>query len=380
MFVPASEPYRSRQDTRNKRSWSRPHAMEVVSINEFENHQLRYQDRIMDSAVDQLEALTRPNGEAQKASAEMVVQFGNLKVDDDMPPRLFEFDAPTTCRKWPGLRFASFCLHTQIPKHSSKTKSSKKSSEKKHGRLEDLKHGSRPRTATTHKPKNSHPTVLAPTISSPIASRNPPLCLMDLPAEVRNEIWTLLTVQKDPIEAQLRPIQSGKRGKITIRRFPQEPLLASVNKQLRREVLSLFYGTNKFVFEKSAYSVLKDLNMTEIATMKTWKPRKDVAGFLTHIDILFELSFGMSVAYGIHLNDTALTIDVKARYNKKKGSLQRSVCLCGEQAIAKYVKTTCQARGSDRDLMEVAVELVDRRTSHPAPMPSWTCSTCGQGR
>lgn len=377
MFAPVSDPIRSRQPSKGKRSWPSKSGMEVVSINEFERHQLDHQDRIMESAVDQLEGLTRPKDE----TAQMVVRFGEMKVDDSLP-RLFEFDAPTTCRRWPGLRFGSFCLHKQIPKANSKMKSRlKKPSVKKHERLDDIKHGVHPRKAATHKPKKARIHVPAPAMSLPIASRNPPLHLMALPAEVKNEIWTLLCVRSDPIEAQLRLIQTGKRGRVVTRRFPQEPSLAAANKQLRKEVLSLFYGLNKFVFETSVLKALKDLDMTNIATIEKWKPRSDVVSFISQVDIrLAAGGAGSMVAmYEIRrLTDAAVTITVDYRSARKKGqwSKVRGTCLCGEEAIAQFGEDTC----GKEDLVGVVMALLRRRkevASTSRVAISGACGTCG---
>jgi hypothetical protein len=337
--------------------------MEVVSIADFERDQLRYQDRVMESAVDQLEAFSQ-----QDAPTDVVVQFGSLKVDD-ASPRLFEFDAPTTCRRWPGLLFGSSCLHRQIPK-SAKTK---KSSEKKHGRLEELQHGVRPRKATTYtqsKPRKLKARNPSPTISSaPTVSRIPPLRLMDLPAEVRNEIWTLLSIQQDPIEAQLRQIQPGKvlkGGKIITRRFPQEPAISAVSRQIRMEVLSLFYGLNRFVFEKSSSSILKDLSMTNLKVIKAWMPCPNVSRFLTHIDLRFEATMPapggtFTIVYRLtRLPDHDATITVHTSRSTKKGKsiwLNAAVCLCRERKLARKVEATSTGCG----LADVAEDLVRKR-------------------
>lgn len=334
----------------------------------------------MDSAVDQLEAFSQPIDQTK----EMVVRFCEMKVDDSLP-RLFEFDPPTTCRKWPGPRFGSFCLHKPATKSTSRPKPSWKSSEKKHGMLEDVKYGvhpRKPRKATTHKPKRVKTQVPAPTISLPIASRNPPLRLMDLPAEVRNDIWTLLAVRKDPIEAQYRLIQPCKRGQVVTRRFPQEPPLAAASKQLRKEVLSLFYGLNKFVFETSASAALKDLDMTNISKIQKWKPRADMASFISQVDIrLMKGGPGsMLIVYEIrHKANANLIINVTYGVNKKKAvSGSRPMCLCEDEAIAQFEEDHC----GREDLVETVVALLKRRTevfSTPALLRGGICKRCRLG-
>lgn len=189
---------------------------------------------------------------------------------------------------------------------------------------------------------------------------------MDLPAEVRNEIWTLLAVGDEPIEAQIRPIRPKphKRGKIVVRRFPQEPSLSAVNKQLRKEVLSLFYGMNKFIFDKSISTALKEHNMTEIPMMKLWRPRAAFVNFLTHLEVRLNWR---GVTYLIYRKDNAaLTVDVKV----SRLSQTIALCLCPEQAIP-----------TGGDLVDVAMELVSKTTdsgSIPAAWMRGPCQKCGQ--
>lgn len=347
---------------------------EVVSINEYDQHQLQLRDRIMESAVDQLEAITK----GEKMEAEMMVQFRGLVLVDDPSPRLFEFDPPTYCQRWPGLRFGPFCLHKQLPKPVHKTKMTNKSSEKKHGL--DVKHGTTSRKSATSKPKKARTKVPAPSISSTVASRNPPLHLLDLPAEIKNEIYTLLAVQTDPIEAQLRPIQTGRKGKIVIRRFPQEPTLAAVNKQLRQEVLSLFYGLNKFVFEKSTSAALKDYDVTSLTTMSNWKPRCDVVNFLTQLEMRFDLSIASSTSVSFMLRrqvDTSVSVSVKSWKSNKQKRGWYSMCMCAEEIVRRHIERVA----GQEDLVEVAMALVIKRrevlSTTAIPLDRTPCEKCG---
>ncbi|CZT19165.1 uncharacterized protein RCC_05011 [Ramularia collo-cygni] len=301
----------------------------------------------MESAVDQLEAFSHPEDKA----ADMMIRFGELKMDDSLP-RLFDFDAPTTCQKWPGLQFGSFCLHKQIPKLNT-GRPKPKFSTKKRSRRESFKHGVYPGKASPNKSRKAKAQVLTPATYPPIPSRTPPAHLMWLPAEVRNQIWTLLSAREDPIAAQFRPIQPCRKGKITIRRFPQEPLLAAVSKQLRKEVLSLFYGLNKFVFETSTSKSLQNFDMTESANLQKWRPRADVAGFISQV----EIRFVPQMVYQI--SRMADTLDIKAMCDpKKKPYPLPPAIMFAEKRIAQTVKDSC---GGDEDLVKVAMVVIERR-------------------
>ena len=85
--------------------------------------------------------------------------------------------------------------------------------------------------------------------------------LLKLPPELRNYIYTLVVVDKDPLPAYLarRTVlpprsdasssQSYKRRTIVERKiFPLNPSLAATSKQLRGEVLPIFYSENIFIF------------------------------------------------------------------------------------------------------------------------------------
>lgn len=311
----------------SKRIWPPRDSVEVTSLSDHDLHQLQYQDRIMDQAVEQLEAL------ANGATEAMMLQFGDLNVSNvSTEPRLFEFDAPTVCRTWPGPRYGPASLHKQIV--HPKTKSSSRSFTKKRG--PEMKHGQSTETA--------RPSTVTPPLDSACSSaaRIPPLHLMQLPAEVRNQIWTLLAVFEKPIKAHLRPIRplkQGKRGKIVVRRFPQEPLVSAANKQLRREVLSLFYSMNTFTFEKSASNVYKEHNMMEIASMRAWKPRADVIHFLSNLQIRFKDEL---VSYIIQRDSTGVP----------KISARCRMCAAETRNLV-----TCKG-----DVFELAMELVGERT------------------
>lgn len=342
--------------------------MQVISINDFDRAQEAQLEHIMDSAVDQLEGFNKPAGERPTIS-DVIICFGQLRLIDDLPTQFrFDFEPPTTCRQWPGPRFGSFSLHKPLPstgKAKAKAKGSKQS--KKHAQPEDFKQSIRP--LKTPKPKKSKKVVVAPVLITAKTSREPPLELMSLPPELRNAIWSLLAVHDEAIEAQLRPIRPCKRPKelrgAIIRRFPLEPVVASVSRQVRREVLSIFYGDNHFIFQKNACHMYNGRFMTDPAVMQLWKPRQDIARHLTSMDLRFSAvprSFrSMTIAYSLSRQaENTITIDVKVEKTIGKNVAAHSQpCICAEQDIASMVK---EGR-MEVDLMEMAIALTKLRRS-----------------
>ena len=70
-----------------------------------------------------------------------------------------------------------------------------------------------------------------------------PASLFTIPAELRNEIYNYVAIQHEPIKPGL-----PSRPKILpVGLTSQPPPLASVSKQLRAEVLKIYYSKNSFV-------------------------------------------------------------------------------------------------------------------------------------
>ncbi|KAF2162011.1 hypothetical protein M409DRAFT_27736 [Zasmidium cellare ATCC 36951] len=342
--------------------------MQVISINDFDRAQEAQLEYIMDSAVDQLEGFNKPAAE-RLTVADVVICFGQLRLHDELPPQFrFDFAPPTTCRQWPGPRFGSFSLHKPLPSTGkTKAKSSKCSKQsKKHAQPDDFKQSIRPQKAP--KPKKTKKVDVAPVLISTKTSRHPPLELMSLPPELRNAIWSLLAVHDEPIEVQLRPIRPCKRPKelrgAIIRRFPLEPVVASVSRQVRREVLSIFYGDNRFILQKNACNLYNGRHMTDPTIMEKWLPRQNTAKFLTHLDIRFNTvprTFrSMTTVYTLRrLPDDSITIKVKVERALGKTLSQTSQpCLCHEQEIVSAMEDSAQRDGN---LLDMAVALTRKR-------------------
>ncbi|KAK4498997.1 hypothetical protein PRZ48_009508 [Zasmidium cellare] len=342
--------------------------MQVISINDFDRAQEAQLEYIMESAVDQLEGFNKPAGE-RPTVADVTICFGQLRLYDDLPPQFrFDYEPPTTCRQWPGPRFGSFSLHKPLPSTKTKVKSKGSKQPKKHVQPDDFKQSIRPLKAPKPK-KTKKKADVAPALISTKTSRDPPLDLMSLPPELRNAVWSLLAVHEEPLEVQLRPIRPCKRPKelrgAIIRRFPLEPVVASVSRQVRREVLSIFYGDNRFILQQNGGNVYNGRHMTDPAVMEKWLPRRSTAKFLTHVDIRFSAmprSYirPMSIVYSLRrIPDNAITIKVKVERAIGKNVPQSSQpCTCLEQDV---VAELDQGESGEQDLMETALKLARKR-------------------
>ncbi|CAK1363673.1 hypothetical protein CB0940_04306 [Cercospora beticola] len=346
--------------------------MEVVSIKDFEREEINELDYVLHSAVDQLVALTHPKDYLASLN-DLVYHFGTLNFGEEGGFRRFGFSLPSTCPQWPGPRFGSFSLHKVIAKVHSKPRSRKGQS------VGAAKAVSSPRLRPKP-PKTKVTCNFTAKGGAALVRRSPPLCLLNLPPEIRNSVWNLLAVRKDPVEAQLRRIQPCKKltphRKTVIRRFPQEPLAASANKQMRREILSIFYGTNRFIFERNACSMFADLSMLSPPNIMTWKPRADVAGFLTSVELRFNaLPRTLSMAHIVYAMrrgpEGSTTIEVKTEKTgkQKKKCTEEQYCLCHEFAVAQAVSETA-SKNRELDLAGCALNVVRKRhdTMFAAPV------------
>jgi hypothetical protein len=330
--------------------------MEVSSIADFERDQASEFDSIMDSAVDQLVALNQP-GQEPPALADLMYRFADLALINRASA--FNFTLPSTCKSWPAPHFGRSTLHRLITKPDAINS--------KHScvRKQDAMFKFHPR-----KPPKSKPSQ--PISSVAVPSRDPPLGLLSLPPEIRNAIWALLAVRKDTTEAQLRRIRpcknvSAHRTTI-IRRFPREPVLASVNKQLRREVLSIFYGTNTFIFEKNACSMFNDYSMLNPAIIDRWKPRQGLATYVTHIDLSFNALprtfFLIQIVYQLRrLPSDIVNINVSfgstTAQKRKKIVEAEPLCICQENDL--IAPLNHQPMDRDQDLVGFAAQLIRMR-------------------
>lgn len=129
--------------------------------------------------------------------------------------------------------------------------------------------------------------------------REPPTHLLNLPGEIRNHIFKyVLGFENDEsIVAQFRLIITPKRGRgdkaHTIRRLPREPSVALVCRKLQLEVLSLFYGETKFMFNRTecpsfaSKGTTNNRAMTNEASILAWMPKFGFADYVRRIEMHF---------------------------------------------------------------------------------------------
>lgn len=90
--------------------------------------------------------------------------------------------------------------------------------------------------------------------------------LLDLPTELRDYIYALVVQQHEPIRL---PYHTSVAPFTTISR-PPEPALLAVNRQIRMEAMSVFYGDNVFRCSRpdTARSFLRELNECQIKRLR----------------------------------------------------------------------------------------------------------------
>jgi hypothetical protein len=100
------------------------------------------------------------------------------------------------------------------------------------------------------------------------AASKAPCGLLDIPLELRTDIWKLVAVSDRPLCAYVPRIQhvdEQNRAQLsysdryldevltfTVRRYPLEPASANANRQIRLEILPIFYNHNCFIISAPA--------------------------------------------------------------------------------------------------------------------------------
>ncbi|CAK4033253.1 Hypothetical predicted protein [Lecanosticta acicola] len=313
----------------------------VSSIADFDRADEFRMDDVLESAVDQLEAQAK-NPKPMTLS-DLIVRFGELGFHQTAR---FDFRPPRPCKNWPGPSHGDFPLHEAI---SVRTRTAAVA-----------------RTGSKIMARAKHPRCMkkktirsVPPQSRPSASpRDPSLTLLGLPAEIRNAIWSLIVLSDKPIEAHVREIcpLKKKRNRVLMRALPREPLVSAVNRQIRKESLSLFYGSNAFVFEKPDFRGTKGHSMTDVANVKRWAQGRDFASYLSQVDLRFvayahsgsEKESYPHFVYRLRRVDctTNLKIAVKTTSGKKL-----KLCVCSESV----------SFSNDKNLLEAAIEVLEQR-------------------
>lgn len=307
--------------------------------------------------------------EAPQAEAEAQViayTFGVEKEDVD-----FTFELASCHKHWPGPPYdkdRTFAPGTfdQPRKAKPKTKSRPK-------RETSSPDGSR----TTCRPKNSPSDKAVSTSSRPkqivrpiqyygaAPPREPPAHFLNLPGEIRNQIYRILCIRDDPIVAAFRStfsvkrLSNGSRRRTeATRRFPREPVLTLACRQVQREVLSIFYGENQFVFRESTHPEI--VIMTNPAAVSSWKPRYDFSNALRHIEIQFDVR----TWFGVGKKSSAITYTFRKMADSRLSAASdlealTDSCTCLEQQTLRKLVSTLD-EGSE-DLLEEARKFVTSR-------------------
>ena len=197
----------------------------------------------------------------EMASLSITSTDGDPKVHDaDSPiPHIFgrpnfkhDFELPAVYQTWPGpsydekSQFAPGIFDKpRHPKRRPRQKSSKRRlshDERPAPQRRDDRAAAQVVKAVTRITRTSR----QPQYYGSPPARDPPNHLLNLPGEIRNEVYRMLCLSEEAIFAQFRVVIKPRQGRgdkaHTIRRLPREPAVALVCHQVQREALSLFYS------------------------------------------------------------------------------------------------------------------------------------------
>jgi hypothetical protein len=193
--------------------------------------------------------------------------------------------------------------------------------------------------------------------------RDPPHHLLNLPGEIRNQIYRAVCVSSEPIVAQFRPIIKPKRGRgsraklfETTKRFPREPALAIVSRQLMREVLSIFYSENTFIFRRSDDERFKDLIMTHARMMRKWTPRNQLVDSLRSIEVHFTVH-PMTGAKQMIVYTFRRFADGSLQVSSNTPEVAVDCCTCFDQNVIVALKRALERGGTGLNLLTEAAKL-----------------------
>ncbi|KAK4544127.1 hypothetical protein LTR36_004625 [Oleoguttula mirabilis] len=190
----------------------------------------------------------------------------------------FDFTLPAGSTAWPAPHYGPDSPHPQTAKQSQLTQTKRRQAPSTPTRPgKSRKPMSTPAKKARPAPSRGH---------GPIPKRDQPLTLLNLPGELRDTIYDVLAIHERLLYPQYRPVHTPG-GRKVLRRYPQEPTLALVNRQLRREVLSMFYGFNVFVFRRSEGELLQSFSMTDTVWLTRWHCdcTPALSGYLRNIEL-----------------------------------------------------------------------------------------------
>ena len=284
----------------------------------------------------------------------------------------FEFEFKLMSGKeWPGPRYDAHSLFApgvydkaRPTRPKSKQKSSKRKPSQEGGQI-TLRANQRPSIKHSKEPGHGKKSTRPFQHYGSRSSRDPPLHLLDLPGEIRNQIFRALYVRDEPIVAQFRPIirpkmGHGRRAKLfeTNRRFPREPAVALACRQLHKEVLSIFYGENKFVFRQSDDPKFRSLIMTRTGMIEKWAPKLGLANSLRHVEVQLFIRLGSGsnerIDYIFRKADGRLLLSHRTSTDV--------YCTCFDKRVLETLRSGLEGTEECADLVKEAVKAITKRT------------------
>ena len=370
------------------------HAQKPGPDDRFANSSLPITEALAKMAVSELPG----DGVSLGSDKRNMLTFG---ASDDLD-FAFTVESPT---KWPGPAYDKFSMFApgvfdkaRPTRPKTRQKSSKRKLSQEGGQVK-LRPKELPSTKTVRDVVPSKKSPRPVHYYGPPPARDPPHNLLNLPGEIRNQIYRMLCVSHEPIIAQFRPIIRPKRGRgdraklfQTTKRFPREPTLALVSRQLMTEVLSIFYSDNTFVFRRNDEKRFEDLIMTHAPMIKRWTPLHNLADSLRSVEVHFTI-YGTStggskdtIIYSLRrLADESLQVSNNAH------AVAPDYCKCFDQNFMLESKKTLEGQKHFGNLLVAAAELPVCRTERlildpDISMPfstllyrpkKMTCENCG---
>lgn len=313
----------------------------------------------------------------------------------------FPFDfKPPHATKWPGppydehARFAPGIFDSPRP---SRCRPKQRGPKRKLSQPDTVQSKTRLARLPQRKTPPEHSRSKA--VSKPIqkyastSKRDLPLHLLSLPGEIRNHIYRLVCVSREPLIAQFKPIMLPKKGRdnqnrIVVRRFPREPVLALGSLQLRKEVLSIFYGANRFIIRPTDVVDLQNCSLFFHNQLEKWTPKWDMADCIAHIEIRFNVRLP---AGGKDTSNWTLRRLPDGKVEVSHQSAVKDFCMCfDEKMLMDYDLRLKGGRFGMKDLISAASDLMGYRADRLGNDPSLVangmkfrpiglkCSGCGK--
>lgn len=167
--------------------------------------------------------------------------------------------------------------------------------------------------------------------------------LLDLPSEIRKEVYRHLAVFESAIH-----VATNNALYTAVKLIPGLPALTFVNRSIHDEVKSIYYQENIFTFRRNAlqYEALRELARKHNKWINRITSVEISKYFYRRNSFRCELEFRVQVING-EFTLTDLTEDVEARPISDGGEASRSVavkaCLCEVSSLARTWQSSLMA-------------------------------------